>query len=100
MTNPTTTHERRAGSPSPPPIPDSRHERTDVRLKRAIESGQLPKELVICGPAGTGKTYPIVSVIHDLCKRYPLRVLVLRATRVSLTESVLVTYESEILARD
>lgn len=60
----------------------------------------MPRELVICGPAGTGKTFPILAVIHDLCKRYPLRVLCLRATRVSLTESVLVTYEEEVLARD
>jgi hypothetical protein len=83
-----------------PTIQDTRHERIDVRLKRAIESASLPRELVICGPAGTGKTYPIVSVIHDLCKRYPLRVLLLRATRVSLTESVLVTYEDKVLAAD
>jgi len=60
----------------------------------------MPRELVIDGPAGTGKTYPILTVIHDLCKRYPLRVLCLRATRVSLTESVLATYEDEVLARD
>ncbi len=60
----------------------------------------MPPELVICGPAGTGKTYPVWAVIHDLCKSYPLRVLALRATRASLTESVLVTYEEEVLARD
>jgi Terminase-like family. len=60
----------------------------------------MPRELVVVGPAGTGKTYPILAVIHDLCKRYSLRVLLLRATRASLTESVLVTYEDEILARD
>jgi hypothetical protein len=87
-------------SQSLPKIRDIRHLRVDVRLRNAIEGGRLPKELVICGPAGTGKTYPILAVIHDLCKRYPLRVLALRATRVSLTESVLVTYEDKILAAD
>ena len=72
-----------------------------MRLKRAIESRQMPPELLICGPAGTGKTYPILSVLHTLCRDYAgLRVLFLRATRVSLSESVLVTYEQEILAAD
>ena len=80
--------------------PDSRHERIDVRLRRAMTAGAMPKELLICGPAGTGKTYPILSVLHCLATEYRLRVLLLRATRVSLTESVLVTYEQEILHAD
>ena len=79
---------------------DSRHERIDVRLKRAIQSGTMGRELLICGPAGTGKTYPILSVLHCLAREYRLRILFLRATRVSLTESVLVTYEQEILPAD
>ena len=60
----------------------------------------MPKELLICGPAGTGKTFPILSVLHCLAREYPLRILILRATRVSLTESALVTYEQEILPAD
>ena len=79
---------------------DCRHERIDVRLKRAIQSRQMPRELLIVGPAGTGKTYPILAVLHCLARDYPLRILFLRATRVSLTESVLVTYEQEILPAD
>lgn len=80
---------------------DPRDERVDVRLRRAIESGSMPKELLVCGPAGTGKTYSILSVIHTLARDVPnLRILFLRATRVSLTESVLVTYEQEILPAD
>ncbi len=79
---------------------DSRHERIDVRLKRAITTGAMPKELLICGPAGTGKTYPVLSVLHILNREYTLRTLILRATRVSLTESALVTYEQEILPAD
>jgi phage terminase large subunit len=77
------------------------HERTDVRLKRAIQTGRMPKELLICGPAGTGKTFPILSVLHTLCRdNSDLRMLLLRATRVSLTESALVTFEQEILPAD
>jgi DNA polymerase III delta prime subunit len=80
---------------------DPRHERIDVRLKRAIESGTMPRELLICGPAGTGKTYPILAVFHTLLMDNPgLRMLILRMTRVSLSESALVTFEQEILPAD
>ncbi len=80
---------------------DTRHERIDVRLKRAIETGSMPAELLVCGPAGTGKTYPILTILHCLCADNPgLRVLFMRATRVSLTESVLVTFEQEVLPAD
>jgi hypothetical protein len=49
----------------------------------------------------TGKTYAILSLIHVIASENPgLRILFMRATRVSLTESVLVTYEQEILPRD
>jgi hypothetical protein len=60
----------------------------------------MPKELAIVGPAGTGKTYPILAILHCLAREYPLRILIMRATRVSLTESVLVTFEQEILPGD
>jgi DNA polymerase III delta prime subunit len=80
---------------------DIRHRRVDVRLCQAIESGEMPKELLVVGPAGTGKTYAILSVIHTIARDNPgLRILFLRATRSSLTESVLVTYEQEILPAD
>jgi hypothetical protein len=70
-------------------------------LKRAIEDGALPPDLLIAGPAGTGKTYGILSAIHTLAADYAgLRILLARQSRASLTESVLVTYEQEILAAD
>lgn len=65
-----------------------------------MEAGTFPRELLISGPAGTGKTRPIVTLIHKLCKYEPLRVLFLRETRASLTESVLTTYEEEIVSKD
>jgi hypothetical protein len=53
------------------------------------------------GPAGTGKTFGVLDVLHVLCRDNPnLRVLIARGTRASLTESVLVTYEQEILPID
>lgn len=81
--------------------PDPRDQRVDQRLRDALESGSLPRDLLICGPAGTGKTYGILTALHCLAADYPdLRILICRDTRVSLTESVLVTFEQEILPAD
>lgn len=56
------------------------------------------KELLIAGPAGTGKTIAVLCKIHRFCLMYPgTRVLLLRQTRTSLTESVLELFENEIL---
>jgi DNA polymerase III delta prime subunit len=88
--------------PTPTLTPNRiRRTRVDTRLKRAIESRSLPQELVIVGPAGTGKTYAILAFLHLLAADYPnLRILICRQTRVSLSDSVLVTYEQEILPAD
>jgi hypothetical protein len=49
----------------------------------------------------TGKTYGLLDFFHCLCRDNDgLRVLFCRATRAALTESVLVTYEQEILPLD
>jgi hypothetical protein len=81
-------------------IPE-KHRQTNTRLWRAIRDRTLPRELLICGPAGTGKTYGVLDVLHCLCRDNPgLRVLIARQTRAALTESVLVTYEQEILPLD
>jgi hypothetical protein len=78
-----------------------RRDRVDTRLKAALAGRAMPKELLICGPAGTGKTRGILTILHMLaCDYHNLRILFLRQTRASLTESVLVTYEQEILAAD
>jgi hypothetical protein len=75
--------------------------RVDVRLRRALEAGALPRDLLVVGPAGTGKTYGILAVLHCLLADFPgLRFLVVRQTRVSLNDSVLVTYEQEVLPAD
>lgn len=75
--------------------------RVDVRLRTAIESGTLPKQLLISGPAGTGKTFAVLCLLHCLASDFPgLRILICRQTRVSLTDSVLITFEQEILPLD
>jgi hypothetical protein len=65
----------------------------------ALELWSLqPNELLLEGPAGTGKTRALLEWINYLCERYAgIRVLMLRQTRESLTESVLVEWENEVL---
>ncbi len=59
------------------------------------------EELLLSGPAGTGKTRGILEYIHRCMLEYPnARTLIIRKTRVSLSESVLVTYERDVLGED
>jgi len=56
------------------------------------------KEILIDGPAGTGKTRAIVEKANLIAMKYPgSRILFVRATRASLTQSVLVTFEEKVL---
>lgn len=58
-------------------------------------------EILMDGPAGTGKTRAILEKIHYCCMHYPnIRCLLVRKTRESLTESVLVTYEEHVVQAD
>jgi hypothetical protein len=69
-----------------------------ARLARWFEIGQVPPEVLLCGAAGTGKTWGLLLALHLLSLRRPnLRILICRKTREALTESVLVTYEQEVL---
>jgi DNA polymerase III delta prime subunit len=71
-----------------------------VRLKHALKQQTLPRDLLICGPAGTGKTYAVLMFLHRLARKHShLRVLICRQTRASLTDSVLATLEQEVLPR-
>lgn len=55
-------------------------------------------EVLIEGPAGTGKSRAAMEKLNYLCETVPgIRCLVCRGTRTSLTESVLVTYETKVL---
>jgi len=59
------------------------------------------EEVLMDGPAGTGKTRGILEKIHFLAMKYPgSRHLICRKTRESMTESVLVTYEEKVLPED
>lgn len=54
-------------------------------------------EIVLSGPAGTGKSFSILQKLHLVALKYPqARILMVRKTRRSLTESGMVTYWQKI----
>ena len=59
------------------------------------------EEVLISGPAGTGKSRACLEKIHYLMQKYDgARALIIRKTRASLTESALQTYERWVLGPD
>ena len=55
------------------------------------------EEMLIEGPAGTGKTRAVLEKMHLCAEKYPTcRILLVRKTRESMTESVLVTFEAKV----
>jgi PBSX family phage terminase large subunit len=55
-------------------------------------------EILLDGPAGTGKSRAILEKIHLCLLKYEgARALIVRKTRTSMTESILVTYENKVL---
>jgi len=55
-------------------------------------------EVLISGPAGTGKTRACLEKIHLAAHKYPrMRALMLRQTHASLTSTALVTYREKVL---
>jgi PBSX family phage terminase large subunit len=55
-------------------------------------------EILMSGPAGTGKSRGILEKLHFCAMKYAgMRGLIVRKTRASLTESGLVTFEEKVL---
>lgn len=55
-------------------------------------------ELVLSGPAGTGKSRACLEKLHLCALKYPrMRGLIIRKTRESLSEAALVTFEEKVL---
>jgi PBSX family phage terminase large subunit len=55
-------------------------------------------EVVLEGAAGTGKTRAVLEKLHFCASKYAgMRGLIVRKTRESMTESVLVTFEEKVL---
>jgi PBSX family phage terminase large subunit len=56
------------------------------------------EEVVLSGPAGTGKSRGCLEKLHLCALKYPRsRYLILRKTRAALTESGLVTFEEKVV---
>jgi PBSX family phage terminase large subunit len=79
-------------------------ERAAASASREFRGGNLEaltapdRELVVSGPAGTGKSVALLERIHRSAEAYPgSRQLVLRKTRTSLTQSALVTFEEKVV---
>ena len=54
--------------------------------------------VLVDGPAGTGKTRAWLEKVYCCAHKYPgMRALLVRKTRASLTESVLVTWETKVM---
>lgn len=75
---------------------------TPYRLRGAgwaLQTSQA-SELLIDGPAGTGKTLAVLLKAWRFAAEYPdCRVLLIRKTRASMTQTILVTLERDILMR-
>ena len=55
-------------------------------------------EVVLSGPAGTGKSRAGLEKLHWCCQKYPhVRGLMVRKTRKSLTQTAMVTFENKVL---
>ena len=56
------------------------------------------REILLSGPAGTGKSRAILEKLFLVAEKYPrCRILILRKTRASLTEAALVTFEEKVV---
>jgi phage terminase large subunit len=55
-------------------------------------------EVLLCGPAGTGKSRGCLEYLHHLCTKFAgIRAAIVRKTRKAITQSALVTWEKEVL---
>jgi phage terminase large subunit len=64
-----------------------------LELWRARET-----EIMVSGPAGTGKSRACMEKLHWCAEKYPgMRALIFRKRRVDVTESALVTWEDKVL---
>ncbi len=63
----------------------------------AIAFGSTEREIILSGSAGCGKTFAILHKLQNLCFTFSdLRIAFVRKTRVSMNNSTLETFESEI----
>ncbi|MGK2955539.1 MAG: phage terminase large subunit [Solirubrobacterales bacterium] len=77
-----------------------------ARLFHAVERGlngepeAVPPTILIDGPAGTGKSRGVAEMIYRVVSQRACRVVFVRSTRHSLTQSTLATWEQEVVHPD
>jgi Phage terminase large subunit len=78
-------------------LPREYHDYAPYGACRDLFRNKVP-ELIISGPAGTGKSRACLEKIHWILDKYRgIRALMIRKTRRSMTQSCIVTYEQEVL---
>lgn len=61
----------------------------------------VDREMLVCGAAGTGKSRCILEFLFFVAEQFPkCRILMCRATRKSMTDSTLVTFEEKVVPPD
>lgn len=56
------------------------------------------REILLSGPAGTGKSRALLEKLHWYAKNFPgMRALICRKTRHSITQTAMVTFEQKVL---
>lgn len=76
-------------------------ERVEHRYKPVGSARELftsrDSEVLLSGPAGTGKSRGCLEKIHAVCMKYPgMRAAILRKTATSLTSTALVTFREHV----
>lgn len=80
----------------PPPVRSPRELRFRGANWAALTSDD--PEVLLAGPAGTGKSVVMLWKVRHIAETYPgARILICRKTRASLTETALVTWEAQVL---
>lgn len=81
-------------------VPDvSQAQRPYKRYGAAIAAWRTRRrEVLLCGPAGTGKSRALLEKQHYCADKYAgMRGLIVRKTRKSITQSTMVTFEKKVL---
>ena len=55
------------------------------------------REVLLAGPAGTGKSRACLEKINLIAMQRPIRAAIVRKTRTSLTQSAMITFEKKVL---
>jgi PBSX family phage terminase large subunit len=85
----------RPGGAGEPPKPE---EKPYQPFGAALELfGSKRREVLLSGPAGTGKSRACLEKLNLVAMQRPIRAAIIRKTRKSLTQSAMTTFETKVL---